>query len=128
MRLAHTTSSDYGAGAGKGGSVLGIAVPELKQAAPVFHKQSRKLSKALTTLVETLDGLGTPWGDDEAGKKFAEKYKANQRTLESSAGVLVLGLVSIHEAVDDMKDGHVDNDEAVKGIFTRGGKDGGSEK
>ncbi|MEU3190851.1 hypothetical protein ABZ686_09455 [Streptomyces sp. NPDC006992] len=116
-RINHATSSDYGAGAGKGGSVLGIAVPELKLAAPVFGKQSKKLSRALTTLVTTLDGLGEPWGDD-AGAQFEEKYKANQRALESAAGTLVLGLVSIHEAIDDLKDGHVDNDEAIQGIFT----------
>ncbi|CAM3822927.1 hypothetical protein HMPREF1486_02520 [Streptomyces sp. HPH0547] len=117
-RINHTTSSDYGAGAGKGGTVLGIAVPELKLAAPVFGAQARKLSGALTTLITALDGLGEPWGKD-AGAQFEERYKANQRAIESSAGTLVLGLVSIHEAMDDLKDGHVDNEEVIKGIFTK---------
>ncbi|WP_369201119.1 hypothetical protein [Streptomyces sp. PU-14G] len=119
MQLNHTTSSDYGAGATKGGEVLGIEVPELKLAAPVFGKQSKKLSRALTTLITTLDGLGEPWGDDPVGENFAKDYKPYQRSLEEAAGVLVLGLVSIHEALDDMKDGHVDNEELIKGMFTR---------
>ncbi len=135
MQLNHATTSDYGPGGGKGGKVLGIAVPELKLAAPVFSKQSRKLSRALTTLITTLDGLGTPWGDDPSGKNFAEKYEPSQRSIERATGVLVLGLVSIHEALDDMKDGHLDNDDLVEGMFTKiprehgeagkAGKDGG---
>ncbi|MEU5835240.1 hypothetical protein ABZ820_16400 [Streptomyces diacarni] len=118
-RVNHTTSSDYGAGATKGGEVLGIQVPELKLAAPVFGEQSRKLSRALTTLITTLDGLGEPWGDDPSGKNFAKDYQANQRSIEGSAGILVLGLVSIHEALDDMKDGHVDNEHLIEGMFTK---------
>ncbi|RCG15089.1 hypothetical protein DQ392_25880 [Streptomyces reniochalinae] len=117
--MNHTTSSDYGAGATKGGEVLGIQVPELKLAAPVFGEQSRKLSRALTTLITTLDGLGDPWGDDPSGKNFAKDYQANQRAIEGSAGILVLGLVSIHEALDDMKDGHVDNEHLIEGMFTK---------
>ncbi|NSC23544.1 hypothetical protein FM076_21275 [Streptomyces albus subsp. chlorinus] len=120
-RINHTTSSDYSAGAGKGGMVLGIAVPELKVAAPAFGKQGKKLSGALTTLVTTLDGLGKPWGKD-AGSQFEEKYTSNQRAVERAAGTLVLGLVSIHEAMDDLKDGHVDNDELIEGIFTEARK------
>ncbi|MFE9389075.1 hypothetical protein [Streptomyces sp. NPDC006784] len=119
MQLNHATSSDYGAGATKGGEVLGIEVPELKLAAPVFGKQSRKLSRALTTLITTLDGLGEPWGDDPTGENFAKDYKSYQRSLEEAAGVLVLGLVSIHEALDDMKDGHVENEDLIKGMFTK---------
>ncbi|MFE0875082.1 WXG100 family type VII secretion target [Streptomyces smyrnaeus] len=119
MQLNHATTPDYGPGAGKGGEVLGIGVPELKLAAPVFGKQSRKLSRALTTLITTLDGLGEPWGDDPTGENFAKDYKSSQRSIEQAAGVLVLGLVSIHEALDDMKDGHVDNEELIKGMFTK---------
>ncbi|MGW5020205.1 hypothetical protein [Streptomyces cacaoi] len=126
MQLNQDTTSDYGPGAGKGGEVLGIGVPELKLAAPVFGKQSRKLSRSLTTLITTLDGLGEPWGDAPAGQKFAEQYKPYQRSIEAAAGTLVLGLVSIHEALDDMKDGHVDNDELVKGIFTKAARDPGT--
>lgn len=73
MRLNQDTTSDYGAGAGKGGTVLGIGVPELKLAAPVFGEESKKLSNALTTLATTLDGLGKPWGQDEGGATFETK-------------------------------------------------------
>lgn len=118
-RLNQDTTSDYAPGATKGGEVLGIQVPELKLAAPVFGTQSRKLSTALTTLITTLDGLGSPWGDAPSGKKFEEKYLPYQRSVESAAGVLVLGLVSIHEALDDMKDGHVSNEHLIEGMFTK---------
>ncbi|MGH3116150.1 MAG: hypothetical protein ACRDP3_09240 [Streptomyces sp.] len=33
---------------------------DLKDAAPVFHEQSKKLSTALTTLVTKLDAIGKP--------------------------------------------------------------------
>ena len=63
--------------------------------------------------------MGQPWGGDEQGQKFAQKYNPNRDQIEKSAGILVQGLSSIHDAISDMADGHIDNDEAVKGIFTR---------
>ncbi len=126
MQLAQTTTSDYGAGAGKGGEVLGIGVPELKLAAPVFGTQSKKLSTALTTLITKLDGLGKPWGTDgNIEEEFEKPYLQARKSVESTAGILVLGLVSIHEALDDMKDGHVDNEDLIKGMFTRVAAEGG---
>ncbi|WP_307811631.1 hypothetical protein [Streptomyces sp. AV19] len=53
---------------GDSDEVLDIKTADIKAVAPVFHRQSKKLSDALTTLVSTLDGLGKPWGDDKPGK------------------------------------------------------------
>ncbi|MEU5428766.1 hypothetical protein AB0H73_24700 [Streptomyces olivoreticuli] len=109
-----------------GDKVLDIKTADLKSSAPVFHEQSRKLSEALTTLVSTLDGLGKPWGQDDGVKQFEAGYTAQQKAIESATGTLVLGLVSIHEALVDMSDGHVDNDELIAGMFTKKGvADGG---
>ncbi|MEU7040451.1 hypothetical protein AB0A77_05250 [Streptomyces varsoviensis] len=110
-----------------GGKVLNIKTADVKSAAPVFRKQGKKLSDALKLLVTTLDGYGEPWGDDKPGKEFGKKYSPNQKQLERAAGIAVLGLVSIHEALDDMADGHVDNDEAIAGIFTKEQQHGGDQ-
>ncbi|MGW3623083.1 hypothetical protein [Streptomyces sp. NPDC000880] len=107
---------------GKGkdsGKVLEINTADIKLTAPIFHTQGKNLSSALTTLVTTLDGLGSPWGDDEQGKAFGEAYRPQQKVIERAAGTLVLGLISIHEAMADMADGHVDNDELIAGMFTK---------
>lgn len=104
---------------GGGGEILDIKIEDLKSAAPVFREQSQKLSDALTKLVTTLDGLGKPWGGDGDVKKFEASYTKNQKAIESATATLVLGLVSIHEAMNDMADGHVDNDELIAGMFTR---------
>ncbi|MEU3776092.1 hypothetical protein AB0F11_23325 [Streptomyces sp. NPDC032472] len=101
------------------GKVLDIKTADIKSTAPVFHTQGKNLSTALTTLVTTLDGLGAPWGDDEQGKSFGDAYRPQQRAIEKAAGTLVLGLISIHEAMTDMADGHVDNDELIAGMFTK---------
>ncbi|MGW7459477.1 hypothetical protein [Streptomyces sp. NPDC054797] len=101
------------------GKVLDISTADIKLTAPVFHTQGQNLSKALTTLVTALDGLGKPWGDDEQGKAFGDAYSPQQKAIEKAAGTLVLGLVSIHEAMADMADGHVDNDELIAGMFTK---------
>ncbi|MGW0081624.1 hypothetical protein [Streptomyces sp. NPDC003393] len=42
--------------------VLDIKTADIKRAAPDFHKGTEDLSKALTVLVKSLDGLGEPWG------------------------------------------------------------------
>ncbi|WNI31212.1 hypothetical protein [Streptomyces sp. ITFR-6] len=111
-------------GGGNGGdkvptTVLRISTADIKSAAPVFKEQAKNLSAALTTLVTTLDGLGKPWGDDEQGQAFEDVYTPQQKKIESAAGVLVLGLTSIHEALVDLSDGHVDNEELIKGMFTK---------
>ncbi|MHB9861846.1 hypothetical protein [Streptomyces sp. YIM S03343] len=100
------------------GKVLDIKTADIKAAAPAFQQGAIDLSKALTTLVNTLDGLGEPWGHDKQGTEFGKAYKPLQKKIESAAGVLVLGLTSIHEAMVDMADGHVDNDELIAGMFT----------
>ncbi|MER6032086.1 hypothetical protein [Streptomyces sp. NPDC001851] len=100
------------------GKVLDIKTADIKAAAPAFHQGAMDLSKALTTLITTLDGLGEPWGHDEQGNHFGGIYKPHQKTIESATGILVLGLTSIYEAMVDMSDGHVDNDKLVAGMFT----------
>ncbi|MGW2604015.1 hypothetical protein ACWC4A_06265 [Streptomyces mirabilis] len=42
------------------GMVLHIHTADLKRAARDFHEGAKNLSKALTTLVTTLDNLGKP--------------------------------------------------------------------
>ena len=106
-----------GGSGGDGGKVLNIHTEDLKAAAPVFRQQSQKLSKSLSTLISKLDEVGKPWGEDEAGEKFGSKYRPNQRELERAAGVLVLGLVSVYEAIDDMADGHIENEKVIEGMF-----------
>ncbi|MEV0275318.1 hypothetical protein AB0I22_02885 [Streptomyces sp. NPDC050610] len=101
------------------GKVLNIKTADIKSAAPVFRKQGEKLSDALKLLITTLDGYDEPWGDDKPGKEFSKQYVPNQKKLEQATGIAVLGLVSIHEALDDMADGHVDNDERIAGIFAK---------
>ncbi|MFD5076865.1 hypothetical protein [Streptomyces sp. NPDC058371] len=108
------------------GKVLDIKTADLKRSAPDFHEGAKNLSTALTTLVTTLDNLGKPWGDDEQGKQFGTSYSPLQKKIESAAGTLVLGLTSIHEAMVDMADGHVDNDQLIAGMFTEVKVDGKS--
>ncbi|MFJ8213019.1 hypothetical protein [Streptomyces sp. NPDC096033] len=104
---------------GDDGRVLDIKTADLKLSAPVFHEQAKNLSTALTNLVTALDGFGKPWGDDEQGSTFGGSYEPQQKAIERAAGILVLGLTSIHEAMVDMSDGHVDNDELIAGMFTK---------
>ncbi|GAB1336902.1 hypothetical protein ACE1SV_34920 [Streptomyces sp. E-15] len=42
----------------------------------------------------------------------------NGKKIESAAGILVLGLTSIHEALVDLSDRHVDSDQLIAGMFT----------
>ncbi|MBK3573671.1 hypothetical protein JHN63_07545 [Streptomyces sp. MBT65] len=44
--------------------VLDIKTADLKRAAPDLQTAAVDLGKALTTLVESLDGLGEPWEND----------------------------------------------------------------
>ncbi len=108
-----------------GGKVLDITTADLKAAAPVFQAQAEALDAALKALVGSLDGLGEPWGHDDQGKKFASGYVPAVKKVESAAGMLVLGLTSVHEAMTDLAAGFGTEDAAVAAVFT---KDGGAGK
>ncbi|MEE1802900.1 hypothetical protein ACIQVO_35440 [Streptomyces sp. NPDC101062] len=104
---------------GDTGKVLDISTQDLKRAAPTFQEQSEALGNAAKALKESLAALGSPWGDDEQGAKFGDAYTPRRKEIERGVGILTLGLMSIHAAMVDMADGHVDNDELIEGMFTK---------
>ncbi|MFF4491192.1 hypothetical protein ACFY0F_32810 [Streptomyces sp. NPDC001544] len=101
------------------GEILDIKIADLKATAPHFNHQSVALAHALTKLKQGLAAAGSPWGDDEQGEKFHKVYGPHVQQIEHSTQILVSGLASIHEAMVDMADGHIDNEELVRGMFSR---------
>ncbi|MEV7441467.1 hypothetical protein AB0O22_09990 [Streptomyces sp. NPDC091204] len=114
---------------GDEGKILDIKTADLKAAAPVFHDQSEALGTALGTLAASLAKAGAAWGDDESGKEFYAKYGPIVAQIEKSAGILKDGLASIHTAMTDMADGHIENDALVGAIFRKvtSGSQGGPD-
>ncbi|MEU9012031.1 hypothetical protein AB0D12_20080 [Streptomyces sp. NPDC048479] len=104
---------------GDEGKVLNIKSADIKAAAPTFHEQSTALVKALTTLKTSLSEAGAAWGDDDAGTQFQGIYAPNVTAVERSAMILAEGLVSIHLAMTDMADGHIDNEELIRAMFSK---------
>lgn len=82
-------------------------------AAPNFTTQSDKLKEAVTNLEGTLTGLGSPWGADDQGKKFADAYTPQHTALVKSLGVLVQGLASVHLGLEAMAGNHQGADAAA---------------
>ncbi|MFC9529023.1 hypothetical protein ACFT38_00480 [Streptomyces sp. NPDC056975] len=106
-------------GSGGDGEILDIKIADLKATAPHFHTHSTDLAKALTKLKTGLAAAGSPWGDDKQGKQFHGHYGPNVKKMEHAAEILALGLASIHDAMKDMADGHIDNEELVRSMFSR---------
>ncbi|WP_406085713.1 hypothetical protein [Streptomyces virginiae] len=77
------------------------------------------LGLALGTLRASLAKAGAAWGDDEPGEQFHDKYGPIAERIESSAGIIKEGLASIHTAMTDMADGHIENDDLVGLMFRR---------
>ncbi|MFF8727275.1 WXG100 family type VII secretion target [Streptomyces sp. NPDC015171] len=101
------------------GEILDIKIADLKATAPRFQHQSVALAHALTKLKHGLAAAGSPWGDDEQGEKFHKAYGPHVRQIEQSTQILATGLASIHEAMVDMADGHIDNEELIRSMFSR---------
>ncbi|CAL9302622.1 hypothetical protein [Streptomyces sp. SudanB182_2057] len=101
------------------GEVLDIKIADLKATAPHIHHQSVALAQALTKLRHGLAAAGSPWGDDEQGEKFHKAYGPHVERIERSTRILADGLASIREAMVDMADGHIDNEELIRGVFSR---------
>ncbi|MGV9425148.1 hypothetical protein ACWDO7_12765 [Streptomyces sp. NPDC003656] len=106
-------------GADGDGKILDIKTDDLKRTAPHFHTHSQDLAKALTKLKTTLGAAGSPWGDDKQGHEFHQAYGLLVTKIEHAASVLSEGLASIHDAMSDMADGHIENDELVRSMFSR---------
>ncbi|MFF7970841.1 WXG100 family type VII secretion target [Streptomyces sp. NPDC007905] len=101
------------------GEILQIKIADLKATAPHFHTHSTDLAKALTKLKAGLAAAGSPWGDDEQGTEFHKHYGPLVKKMENAADILSQGLQSIHEAMSDMADGHIANEELVRSMFSR---------
>jgi hypothetical protein len=110
--------------------ILDIKTADLKASAPTFHEQSEALRLAAKVLAEKLGELGTPWGDDEQGSQFADVYLPHVKQITQSTGILIDGLASIHLAMTDMADGHIENEALIAAMFSRikaeGARDGGA--
>ncbi|MDR3083400.1 MAG: hypothetical protein LBV60_21200 [Streptomyces sp.] len=106
-------------GTGGKGEILDIKIADLKATAPHFHTHSTDLSKALTRLKTALSAAGSPWGDDDQGTAFHKAYGPHVKQMEKSAQILADGLASIHDAMADMADGHIDNEHLVRAMFGR---------
>ncbi|MFF1354051.1 WXG100 family type VII secretion target [Streptomyces sp. NPDC058297] len=101
------------------GEILHIKIADLRATAPHFHMHSTDLGKALTKLQMALFAAGAPWGDDEQGTAFRKAYAPHVKRIEQSADILAQGLASIHEAMVDMADGHIDNEDLVRSMFSK---------
>ncbi|GGT02632.1 hypothetical protein GCM10010271_00430 [Streptomyces kurssanovii] len=77
------------------------------------------LGKAAHTLATKLAELGTPWGDDEQGTQFGDAYTPHVEKIEKSTAILVQGLASIHTAMTDMADGHIENEALIAAMFRK---------
>ncbi|MFF3428900.1 hypothetical protein [Streptomyces sp. NPDC002602] len=104
---------------GDDGKILDIKTDDLKATAPTFHEQSEALGRALGTLQTSLAKAGAAWGDDDPGRKFHDKYGPIVARMERSADIIRDGLASIHTAMTDMADGHIENDALVEAMFRK---------
>ncbi|MEV5732937.1 hypothetical protein AB0O75_50350 [Streptomyces sp. NPDC088921] len=104
---------------GDQGEILDIKIADIKRTAPHFSHESVALAHALTKLKTGLSAAGAPWGDDEQGTKFHESYGPLVKRIEQSAQILAAGLASIHTAMADMADGHIDNEQLIRSMFSR---------
>ncbi|GAA3230335.1 hypothetical protein GCM10020256_44030 [Streptomyces thermocoprophilus] len=49
----------------------------------------------------------------------ADRHGPHVKHIKHATQILVDGLASIHEAMVDMADGHIDNEELIRGMFSR---------
>jgi hypothetical protein len=104
---------------GDKGEILDIKIADIKATAPAFQHQSVALAHALTKLRTALSAAGSPWGDDDQGTDFHNAYGPHVTHIEHSTQIVADGLASIHEAMVDMADGHIDNEQLVRAMFSR---------
>ncbi len=104
---------------GDSGEILDIKIADLKATAPAFHTESVALGRALHKLKLALGDAGSAWGGDDQGADFHKAYGPRLQQIEDSTKILTEGLSSIHLAMSDMADGHIENEELVRAMFSR---------
>lgn len=105
------------------GERMRVDSDDLRDAAPVFHRQSDQLHDALNTLHTRLNSLGTPWGGDEQGNDFHAKYGPSKDAIDSATKTLTTGLESIGDALKAMAENHDENERATKDAFDSAAKE-----
>ena len=103
------------------GEILDIKLADLQATAPKFLTHSSDLARALAKLQGSLTAAGSPWGADDQGKQFEDQYVPNVTSMTMAAEILALGLASIHDAMVDMADGHIGNEQLIRSMFSRNG-------
>ncbi|MEU1086097.1 hypothetical protein ABZ401_04555 [Streptomyces sp. NPDC005892] len=103
---------------GDDGEILDIKTADLTATAPAFHTESVALGRALHNLKLALADAGSAWGDDDQGTDFHKAYGPRVRQIEDSTKILTEGLASIHLAMSDMADGHIENEKLVRAMFS----------
>ncbi|MFE9605822.1 hypothetical protein [Streptomyces hokutonensis] len=103
---------------GDKGEILDTKIADLKATAPAFSAESVGLGRALHKLNLALGDAGAAWGDDDQGTAFHQAHGPRLRQIEDSTKILTEGPAGIHLAMSDMADGHIDNEELVRSMFT----------
>ncbi|MHB9862276.1 hypothetical protein [Streptomyces sp. YIM S03343] len=104
---------------GESAEILHIKIADLKATAPAFDTESVALGRALHKLKLALAEAGSAWGDDDQGTAFHKAYGPRLHQIEGATKILTQGLASIHLAMSDMADGHIDNEELVRAMFAK---------
>ncbi|MCD0483387.1 WXG100 family type VII secretion target [Streptacidiphilus sp. ASG 303] len=95
-----------------GSGEFSIHPADLRTAAPRFAAESERLKAAASALEGALARLGSPWGDDDQGRKFADAYNPRHEQLRKTTGVLVEGLASIKDGLLAVADNHTETDRS----------------
>lgn len=95
------------------GSGFTVDLDGLAQSAPQYSAIADDLDEALTTLKQTLDSLGNYWGDDDAGREYAQSYVPARDSALAYHSQIVDGLRSMSDTVTGWANGYAGADNDV---------------
>ncbi|WP_433684953.1 hypothetical protein [Nocardia sp. CA-119907] len=95
----------------------------LRELAPHFDHIGADVLKAVEQLRDTLAQQGEPWGDDDAGRAFADSYiPERQRTMSDLASlvqVLQQSGSDLHQLAANFENSDLDNAMLIKNVANR---------
>jgi len=113
------TSTGTGTDAGTGtriGTGFDVTPAALTGAAGAIDAEASVLDEASTAMAQRLAELGSCWGDDTVGQRFAAGYGPAARVVVGNIGALSVGLVRIAAALRAVAESYTRSDTSIAAI------------
>ncbi len=109
------------------GNQISVNTQGLENAVPGIEQLATRFADILSSLSDTLNGLGEPWGTDPSGKDFVKNYSDPNQKVVNGIGDTKKVVESTADGVRTMAEGFAATEEQNQASIDVGGSSSDSK-